>query len=647
MRPLLLLVDLQNDFLSAPGLEPSQAEVIRKTARLLEGARARNCPVIHAWTSVDPAADDRMPHWKALGRWKCVRGTPGHASPGPLSPAGGETVVSKTFFSAFSSPKLAEAIAQAGADTLLVAGVHLHGCVRSTVLDAYERGLAVWIAEDAVGSDDPLHAAVTRRYLEDRAARFAPVEELLARLSADAGAAPPLLQHRSPRQLTEVLFEVAVAGPVEAARASATAREAGETWRKLPAEERAKRLSRLAEILEATAPQLARALAVDVGKPVTQGEAETRRAAALLRNAAATRLDGVLDCGPDSQSRRVPLGVVAVITPWNNPIAIPWGKIGPALALGNSVVWKPAPAATRLALRALEAARDAGIPDGLVDLVAGDHRTAAAVMSDPGVDAVTISGSSLAGWAAQEICARRRIPLQAELGGNNAAIVWEGADLPGAAALVARGAFAFAGQRCTANRRAIVDARLADEFLAHLTAATAALSWGDPLDPKTEIGPLVSEEARRRIAATVEGASAAGARILVPAPYLSATSGAAGAYYPATIVVGAEAESDVVQEEAFGPLLVIEHARDFEHALALANGVRQGLVAALFSGAGPWRERFHREAEAGILKWNTSTADADASAPFGGWKASGVGPPEHGAGNVEFYTRAQAIYGGS
>ncbi len=180
MKPLLLLVDLQNDFLSAPGLEPAAAEVVGKAARLLAGARASGVPVIHGVTSVDAAADDRMPHWKALGRWKCVPGTPGHAGPPELAPAAGEQIVSKRFFSAFDAPELAPALAGSGADTLIVAGVHLHGCVRATVLDAYARGMSVVVAEDAVGSDDPLHAAVTRRYLDGRAARFAPVEELLA-----------------------------------------------------------------------------------------------------------------------------------------------------------------------------------------------------------------------------------------------------------------------------------------------------------------------------------------------------------------------------------------------------------------------------------------------------------------------------------
>ena len=625
MRPLLLLVDLQNDFLDAAGLEPARPAVVRRAARLLDGARARGVPVVHTVTSVDAASDDRMPHWKALGRRLCVRGTRGHASPAELSPVAGEAVVSKTFFSAFSAPGLEPSLAAAGADTLILAGVHLHGCVRATALDAYQRGFDVRVAEDAVASDDPLHGAVTRRYLDGRAAAFASVEELLAMLDGSAPAK-------------------ADSGRLgaEAARASSAARGALEAWRETSCEERARPLRALAERLEADAAAWARRLAVELGKPVAQGEAEVRRTAELLRAAAALPAAGLEKAGPKSAFRRVPIGVVAVVTPWNNPLAIPWGKIGPALALGNTVVWKPAPAATDLAWSSLQAARGAGLPDGVVSFVAGDHRAAAAVMSDPGVDAVSLTGSSAAGWATQEICARRRIPLQAELGGNNAAIVWKGADLPRAAKLLAQGAFSFAGQRCTANRRVIVEAGLFDELLELLIDAAAALSWGDPLTPSTEIGPLVSAEARDRVAGSVARAAAAGTRVIAPhgsAPALP------GAYYPPTLVVAPPHESEIVQEETFGPVLVLEPAGDFEEALRLSNGVRQGLAAALFAGPGPWRARFQAAAEAGILKWNLSTADADAFAPFGGWKTSGLGPPEHGPGNAEFYTRLQAIYG--
>ena len=668
MKPALVLVDLQNDFLGASGLEPPADAVVRGAARLLEAARRAGVPVLHVVTSVRPDGRDRMPHWSRRDDRRCVAGTPGHEPPAALAVVAGEAVVAKTFFSGFSSDALAPALVASGADAVVLAGVHLHGCVRQTALDAYQRGFEVVVAEDAVGSDDPLHAAVTRRYLEGRAARFLPVEEI-ARLfggsAASVGPAPEILPaavvagrrlaaggapiriHRSPRETAAQLFGVPLAGPAEAAAAAAAASEASPAWRSAAAGERARPLLDFADRLERESASLAALVAGDVGKPVRLAALEVARTAALVRRVASLEPVAPTRFGSGAAARRVPLGTVAIVTPWNNPLAIPWGKIAAALACGNTVVWKPAPAASRVALRSLAIAREAGLPDGAVALVLGDHRAAEAAMADPRVGGISLSGSSAAGWSAQEIAARRRVPLQAELGGNNAAIVWDGADVAKAAMGIARGAFEFAGQRCTANRRAIVRDSLFAPFVEAVAAATAALRWGDPLDPATDVGPLLSVAARDAVGAAIDAAASRAERVVVPHAGAAGSREleALGAYRAATIVVAPPASSPIVQEETFGPVLVVQRAVRFEEALDLANGVRQGLVAALFSGEGPWRERFLERAEAGILKGGASTADADAEAPFGGWKASGVGPPERGSGDLEFYTRAQALHG--
>jgi acyl-CoA reductase-like NAD-dependent aldehyde dehydrogenase len=282
----------------------------------------------------------------------------------------------------------------------------------------------------------------------------------------------------------------------------------------------------------------------------------------------------------------------------------------------------------------------AGLPPGLVNLVDGDKSIALTLMADPGIDAVSITGSAAAGYAAQDICGRRHIPLQAELGGNNAAIIWPDADLKKAAAEVSDAAFAFAGQRCTANRRVIVHAQVYGEFLELLREAAAALTWGDPLDSSTRIGPLISADKCSEIASLLERARAGSAEI-----FTLHNSKPSGAYFPPTIVCCNDPAQEIFQEETFGPILVVARANDWDHAMQLCNGVRQGLVASLFSTSKQLQQQFLETAQAGILKINLATADADAEAPFGGWKASGIGPPEHGASNREFYTRTQAVYG--
>jgi acyl-CoA reductase-like NAD-dependent aldehyde dehydrogenase len=423
-------------------------------------------------------------------------------------------------------------------------------------------------------------------------------------------------------------------------------------------------LERLAARIEADRDSLARQMAVEIGKPVRQGRAEAVRAAALLRAAARADAPDEEVTGPGVVCRRRPVGVIGVVTPWNNPLAIPAGKLAPALLYGNTVAWKPAPAGSAVALRLVALLHEAGCPPGVVNLVSGDRSTAAALMHGD-LDAVTLSGSLAAGYAAGEICGRRHLPLQAELGGNNAAIVWSDADLVSAAGQLAEAAFGFAGQRCTANRRVIVEAGCSDTFVEALVVATARLIWGDPLDEAAQVGPLISRSARDRVASLVARAETSGHPVLVPSRVGSprrrrlcaeegfqpqrgsarpAPPAAEGAYYPPTLVLCDDPGHEIVQEETFGPVLVVQRASGWREALDLCSGVRQGLAAALFSGSPERQAEFLEEARAGVLKINRPTTDVDAVSPFGDWKASGIGPPEHGEGNRQFYTRLQSVY---
>lgn len=673
MKPVILLIDLQNDFLCSPFLEPAPGGVIERVARLINAGRELSIPVIHVWTTVSAKNDRRMPHWKLMNKWSCVEETEGHATPELLCPLTSEHIIHKTFFSGFSGSALETALKSLKTETLVLAGVHLHGCIRATALDAYQRGFKIWIAEDAVASDDPLHAAITRRYMEQRTMRFVPVETIISSFQgsdltigefrdvtnplpsaiiADSVLRDTHLEHRvhvSPRQNDEICWSVPVCGTEHVSIAAKTAKEAWFRWRGSSMTSRVEVLERFAGLLTGEADTLAEQMAWEIGKPVMYGKAEVFRTAALL-NDLTRRADDLLEirCGPDTVVRRRPVGVIAIVTPWNNPLAIPMGKIAPALFYGNTVVWKPAPAGSSIAIRAMELLRASGCPAGAVNLICGDRSTAAALLADPEVDAATLSGSLSAGYSAQDICTARHIPLQAELGGNNAAVVWSDSDIEGAACKIADAAFGFAGQRCTANRRVVVDTRCYDIFIKYLIRAVGALVWGDPIDHRTQVGPLISSDKCARVDALVKRARAAGEIVFVPHATASDHGELTrrGSYFPPVVICCDDPRNEVVQEETFGPVLVIQRANDWTHAMELCNGVKQGLAAALFSSSPELMKRFLEEAQAGILKINTATADANAEAPFGGWKASGIGPPEHGESDREFYTRTQTIYKG-
>jgi alpha-ketoglutaric semialdehyde dehydrogenase len=646
MNASLLLVDLQNDFLDSPGLQPVPEILLSKTAALLQGCRSRKTPVVHVWTTISREEDRRLPHWKKLNRWICVAGTRGHQTAPVLQPQNDEAIIHKTGFNGFAGGKLETVLRGSRCDTVIVAGIHLHTCVRAIAMECLERGIQIFISEDAVASNDPVLAAATRRWLSERCVEFLPAGEILSRLGSNVSA--PRV-HCSPRETKKILFEIPTATEKEIASVTSSSRAA---WKKWPAgrmDARCRVFAKVAERLEASASKFARQMAIEIGKPFSHGVEEVRRAAANARDVIqrAAAFEAVQQSHAGSV-RHEPHGVVALISPWNNPVAIPIGKIAPALLYGNTVVWKPAPAATHISQILLELLREVDVPSDAVQILTGDHGTAQKLAANENISAVTATSSAFAGCAIQEICARRFLPLQAELSGNNAAIVWDDADLPKAAAQVAWGAFGFAGQRCTANRRVIVSAANFKKFLRYLKTAAEKLHWDDPLKKSTDIGPVIHTTKRDEHLALIESARASGAAHHADFLFENIAKKSfikKGAYAQPVIVCCDEPGHPLVQEETMSPLLVVQRAKDFGTALQLCNGVRHGLAAALFSRSLKLQSKFLAEAHAGILKINSTTAGVDVSLPFGGWKMSGYGPPEHGEGDRLFYTRMQAVYG--
>lgn len=548
----------------------------------------------------------------------------------------GETTLHKRVFSPFANPELAALLKKLGSDTVIVAGVHTHTCVRQAALDAYQLGFTTWVASEAVGSYEPLEAAQTELYLQRRGIATLPTREILDRLD---GNVPPEIPDQS------TVLKERINAAVRAARPEPGDPFASKIRTRLDVLEKA------AQLLEERAPQFAAQLTADIHKPIRFARGEVDRAVQLFRVVARRAGEQKLEKkAKEARVCRRPLGVVALVTPWNNPLAIPAGQLAPALAYGNAVVWKPAPAGLAMALEFQKLLRDAGLPESWMQIANGGDDAGLELIAHRGVDAVAFTGSSANGWKVMHVCASQHKPLQAELGGNNGAIVCaDCADLDDVARQIAEAAFAFAGQRCTATRRVIVLEPIYDAFVALLKKSTAAMAWGAAEDENTQVGPLLAAARVERVASIVSRAKADAFTVLQP--HVEASTPAApvpkgATYFPPSIVLCDQPDSEIVQEETFGPVLVVQRARDWEQAIGLLNGVRQGLAAACFTSDGSVQEQFLAEARAGILKINRATADAGVDVPFGGWKGSGVGTPQHGPANVEFYTRFQTVYSG-
>jgi acyl-CoA reductase-like NAD-dependent aldehyde dehydrogenase/nicotinamidase-related amidase len=619
-KTLLVLIDLQTDFLQQKRLEPHPDTIIDAAAALLEAFRKRGAPVAHVITKIQKDHGPRMPHWREHGIEICVDGTPGCDLPDVLKPAAGERVFEKIWFSAFADPSFEIWLRGSGIKRLVLAGIHVQTCLRQTALDAYQKGFEVCIAADACGSHDPMHGALSLDYMSDRAMPAYASADIIAQL--DAGG----LQG-SPKTVAK-FGEI-----IKAARAAQT------DWAAQPMPLRIEFLQNLATEIAAKKAEFAGIIVEEVKKPVFYASGEVERTLALIAAVAARALAfAETKAETEGMTCYRPRGVIAIITPWNNPLAIPAGKLAPALAYGNSVIWKPAPAAMAVARALMDCLARAGMPEHLVQLVDGDASSARRLIG-AGVDAVAFSGSSKTGWSMIAQTASRLLPLQAELGGNNAAIICPSADLATASEAIAEGAFGFAGQRCTANRRVIILEEIYDDFLNMLKSATAKISCGDPENVTTRVSPMISAQAAGRIARLVKRARQAGYDVLEEAARLNDES-----FHPPVIICCDEPEAFIVQEESFGPILVVQKAVDFADALRLLNQVAYGLVAAIFSHDQSEIEAFKAAADAGILKINASTINAGVDIPFTGWKHSGFGAAEHGEANQEFFTKRQAVY---
>jgi acyl-CoA reductase-like NAD-dependent aldehyde dehydrogenase len=455
----------------------------------------------------------------------------------------------------------------------------------------------------------------------------------------------------NPADFGDPLDAVFCAEPADAEAAVHAAAAASGEWGRQSAVTRPQVLARAAALIRERAAEIAAELTREVGKTLGEAQAEVLGGAAILEAIGG----GALWCAPGSMvdthrettlgyTRRHPLGVVGLITPWNFPFSNPCVKISSALMAGNAVVWKPSPAAPMTAIALTACLTDAGLPPGVLNaLIGGDEQVGRALVRDPRVAGVSFTGSTEVGLGLAVELAGRGARAQLELGGKNAIVVLEDADITEAARATATGAFLSAGQKCTSVSRVVLLPGVRDEFREALLEQAARLRVGVPTDPLTDIGPVISERALLRHQSVIEGAVSGGARLLTGGARL--TEGLPhGAYLAPAVLDGVSAADPIAQEEVFGPVLVLLDAADHDEAIRIANGTRYGLAASVYTADLSSAFAFAERLEAGVVKVNEPPPGLEPHLPVGGWKASGYGPPELGPSAIEFFTQGKTVY---
>ena len=445
------------------------------------------------------------------------------------------------------------------------------------------------------------------------------------------------------------LFQASSAEDMQAA--CAVAAQAQPAWAALPAPRRGEFLFKAAEILESRLSQLGEDMTREEGKTLPEAKAEVKRAINIFRYFGGEGTRQFSYQIPSERENvfcytlRKPLGVVALITPWNFPSAIPAWKMAPALVAGNTVVIKPASLAPLSAYRLVEALHEAGIPAGALNYVTGGGGTVGnALVEYPAVRAVSFTGSCEVGNALYDRVTKRRIRIQLEMGGKNPTIVLRDADLDYAADVLVNGAFFSTGQKCTACSRAIVEKAIYEPLLEKLVAKTKKMKVGNGLEPGVDMGPAVDASQLETDLNYIEIAKQEGARLACGGNRLTGGAYDKGYFLEPTIFIGVAPEMRIAQEEVFGPVLAVLTAQDFDDAMRLANCVRFGLSASLVSRDLTRVHQFINRIEAGLITVNLPTAGVEYQLPFGGTKESSFGMREQGPLALDFYTEARTVY---
>jgi aldehyde dehydrogenase (NAD+) len=455
----------------------------------------------------------------------------------------------------------------------------------------------------------------------------------------------------NPANTSDVVGEFPSSGAADVDRAVQAAKTAYRHWRLVPAPKRGEMLYRTGELLLQHKEKLARDMTREMGKVLSETRGDVQEAAdtAFYMAGEGRRLFG--QTTPSelkdkfAMSVRMPVGVCGMIAPWNFPMAIPSWKLFPALVCGNTCVIKPAEDTPLSTINLVELLMEAGLPEGVVNIVSGYGPDAGApLVSHPDVNAISFTGSSEVGRIVAQTAAGNFKPISLEMGGKNAMIVLEDANLDLALDGAVWGAFGTTGQRCTATSRIIVQKSIAAEFTKRLVARAKALRVGNGLDEAIEMGPQINQQQVDTSARYTEVAQQEGAELLTGGKRATGSGLDKGFFFAPTVFGAVGAKMRIARDEVFGPVVSVIECDHFDEAIEIANGIQYGLSTALYSRNVNLALKAVRDLEAGITYINAPTIGAEVHLPFGGVKQTGNGHREGGTGALDFYTSWKAVY---
>jgi aldehyde dehydrogenase (NAD+) len=464
---------------------------------------------------------------------------------------------------------------------------------------------------------------------------------------ADSGATFPDV---NPADTSDVIGSFPRSGATDVAKAVRSAVRGFAEWRRTPAPARGDVLRRVGDILVARKEELADLMTREMGKPLAETRGDVQEgidtafyAATMGRQLSGRTVPSELR-SKWAMSYRRPIGVCGIVTPFNFPLAIPTWKIFPALVCGNACVFKPAEDVPHTGTVFVEILLEAGVPSEVIQLVHGDAEAGAAIVGHPDVAAVSFTGSTETGSAIGEVCGRMHKRLSLEMGGKNAQIVLDDADLELALEGVLWGAFGTTGQRCTATSRLVLQRGIHDAFLAALVERTRALRLGDGRRAGTDVGPLIHEASRANVERYVEIGRSEGADLLCGGRRATGAGLERGIFFEPTIFAGVRPGSRLEQEEIFGPVLSVLRVDTPDEAFVINNDVRYGLSSAVYTRDVSVSFRALAELDTGITYINAPTIGAEAHLPFGGVKQTGNGHREGGWEVYDFFSETKVGY---